>query len=310
MLNTNSLHPAVSIALCTYNGERFLIEQLDSILNQDYKNINEIICVDDRSTDNTWKILNEYASKFSIFKIFQNANNLGFIKNYEKAITLASNQLIAISDQDDIWYSSKISKLVAAIGNSLMAYSDNEYIDINGRLLGLKFSDKRNLTNITNCLNFTLYNVISGHTILINRRLLEFSLPFPLDVPYDFWLSFQSAQFGEIKYVNEPLVAYRQHENNIIGAFGVKAVKNSETFEVSSETLIRIQTFAKNIAPHLTKERQVLEKLGNTYANKSIIMRLNRVSIYWKNREAFLHFKKRSKFRKMLYCLKVFWKYE
>jgi glycosyltransferase involved in cell wall biosynthesis len=310
MNKNKSILPAVSIALCTYNGERFLIEQLDSILSQDYKNIDEIICVDDRSTDNTWKILNEYAKRNPIFKIFKNDINLGFIKNYEKAITLASNQLIAISDQDDIWYTSKISKLVTAIGDNLMAYSDNEYIDYKGKPLGLKFSDKRNLTNITNCLNFTLYNVISGHTILINRRLLDSALPFPLDVPYDFWLSFQAAQFGEIKFVNEPLVAYRQHENNIIGAFGVKAVKNKETFEVLSETLIRMQTFAKNVAPHLSKERLILEQLGNTYSNKSISMRLNRVSIYWRNRDAFLHFKKRSKIRKMLYCIKVIWKYE
>ena len=71
MNKTENQLPEVSIALCTYNGEIFLHEQIESILNQDYANISEIICVDDNSTDDTWKILQEYAGKYSNFKIFR-----------------------------------------------------------------------------------------------------------------------------------------------------------------------------------------------------------------------------------------------
>ena len=158
MNKTENQLPEVSIALCTYNGELFLHEQIESILNQDYANISEIICVDDNSTDDTWKILQEYAGKYSNFKIFRNSSNLGFIRNFEKALTLTSKKFIAIADQDDIWYPNKISKLVRAIGENFMAYSDNEYIGSDGITLGKKFSDFRRLSTCTSCLNFVLYN--------------------------------------------------------------------------------------------------------------------------------------------------------
>jgi glycosyltransferase involved in cell wall biosynthesis len=311
MKEPKSQQPTVSIVLCTYNGDRFLKEQLESILNQDYKSIDEIVCVDDNSTDTTWLILKEYAEKYPTFKIFRNNINLGFIKNYEKAITLTTNQLIAISDQDDIWYSDKISKLVNKIENNLMVYSDNNYIDSAGKSVGIKFSDKRNLVATTSCLNFALFNAISGHTILFNRNLLQYALPFPTEIPYDFWLSFNAAQYSVIQVVNEVLVGYRQHRDNTIGALGVKLIEKKEPeFNILSDTQIRTRIFAKNIAPHLIKERLALELLTNSYIDKSFKMRLRRISLFWQNREDLLLFKKRGKLLKMIYCFKAFWKYD
>lgn len=311
MTKSNPTYPSVSVALCTYNGERFLTEQLESILHQDYENIDEIVCVDDRSTDKTWEILNEYATKYLVFKIFKNEKNLGFIKNYEKAITLCNSSLIAISDQDDIWYSYKISKLVAAIGTNLMAYSDNEYIDQDGKSLGIKFSDKRNLATCTSSLNFALLNGISGHTALFKRELLNHALPFPADIHYDWWLGFCASQYSDIQSISEPLVGYRQHTSNAVGSYNVKKDdKKTESFAIPNEAYVRISFFSKSIATHLKKEKQVLEFLASTYTNKTLAMRIKRVAIYWENRENLLHFKKRSKIRKLLYCIKAFWKYE
>ncbi|MEI8084982.1 MAG: glycosyltransferase family 2 protein [Paludibacter sp.] len=311
MKNFKTSNPAVSIALCTYNGERFLREQLDSILNQEYENIAEIVCVDDRSTDSTWSILNEYANKYSVFKAVKNDINLGFIKNYEKAITLCNNNLIAISDQDDIWYASKISKLVNSIGDGLMIYSDNEYIDEDGNLLGVKFSDKRNLTTTSSCLNFTLFNGISGHTVLFKREMLVYALPFPADIHYDWWLAFCASQHSVIQYIPEPLVGYRQHISNAVGGYGVKkSDKKVKTYNILNETRIRISFFAEHINPKLVNEKRILEFLTLSYTRKSLIMRIKRVILFWQNREDFLLFKKRSKIRKMIYCLKAFWKYD
>jgi len=311
MEKTKSKLQAVSIALCTYNGERFLKEQLESILNQDYENIDEIICVDDNSKDSTWEILKEYSNKYTIFKLYRNLSNLGFVKNYEKAITLTHNLLIAISDQDDIWYPTKISNLVNTIGNNLMSYSDNDYIDNKGKSLGRKFSDMRNLTTNTSCLNFALFNAISGHTILLNRNLLQYSLPFPDDIPYDFWLAFQASQYGKIQIVRKALVGYRQHDNNTIGAIGAKTTrKKVRKFEDTIISPNRIQIFAKNMASDLTKEQLVLEQLGDSYTSKSIKNRLKRVAILWNNRETILLFKKTNKYRKMFFCVKAFWKFK
>jgi len=303
--------PSVSIALCTYNGDRFLREQLESILNQEYENIVEIICVDDKSTDKTWEILNEYAENYPIFKIFKNTTNLGFIKNYEKAIALCSKSLIAISDQDDIWYSHKISKLVDSIGDDLLIYSDNEYIDEKGKSLGVKFSDKRNLTDSTNCLNFTLFNGISGHTVLFNKEILNYAFPFPSNIHYDWWLVFCASQYSTIKFVSEPLVGYRQHNSNAVGGYGViKSDKEVMSYNILNETKVRILFFAEKINPKLTQEKQVLEFLAQSYINRSLIMRLKRISLFWRNRDDLLLFKKRNKIRKMIYCFKAFWKYD
>ncbi len=311
MKNSALLQPAVSIALCTYNGERYLKEQLESILNQDYVNINEIVCVDDRSTDKTWDILNEYANKYSIFKIIKNDTNLGFIKNYEKSIALTTNDLIAISDQDDIWYSAKITKLVGSIGNDLMIYSDNEFIDADGKSLGIRFSDKRNLATCTSCLNFALFNGISGHTAMINRQLLQHALPFPSDIHYDWWLGFCAAQHAEIKFIDEPLVGYRQHVSNAVGGFDVKrSDKKTASFSIPNEAFVRISFFSKSIAVNLTKEKLILEFLAASYLDKSLKMRIKRVGLFLDNKDAILVFKKKSRLRKVLFCFKASWKYD
>ena len=306
MNKTENQLPEVSIALCTYNGEIFLLEQLESILNQDYANISEIICVDDNSTDGTWKILQEYAGKYSNFKIFRNSSNKGFIRNFEKALTLTSKKFIAIADQDDIWYPNKISKLVRVIGENLMAYSDNEYIGSDGITLGKKFSDFRRLSTCTSCLNFVLYNGISGHTMLINRDLLKYALPFPDEIPFDYWLAFHAIQYGVIPYINEPLVSYRQHDNNTLGAIGIKKnVKN--IINGRKVNYNRIIKFSMAINENLQYEKQVLLKLAYSYIDFSFKTRLKRVVLFWKNRDSLLFFKKRNEIRKAYYCIKMFW---
>ena len=99
-----------SVALCTFNGEKFLKEQLDSILNQTVT-IDEIIVCDDGSTDATISILNSYKEKFpEIFNIYINEENLRSVKNFEKAMLLCKNEIIFLSDQDDIWEKNKVEK--------------------------------------------------------------------------------------------------------------------------------------------------------------------------------------------------------
>jgi len=310
-LNKENLNPEVSIAMCTYNGDKFLEEQLISIFNQDYLNITEIICVDDNSNDNTWNILNEFSKKNERFKITRNTSNIGFIKNFEKAILMCKTQFIAIADQDDIWQPNKISKLVKAIGPNLMVYSDNNYIDVNGNSLGIKSSDIRNITTCTNCLSFAFFNVISGHTMLINRNLLNHTVPFNSEIPHDHWLAFHASQYGKIAVVNEPLVGYRLHENNSLGVLGIDiSGKKLSKEDQIKESHNRLKIFSENLRLHLTKEKKVLDLLTKSYADKSIRMRLIRVKVFLNNKDSLLLFRKRTKTLKLLYCFKAFWKYQ
>src|SRR5277367_1671319 len=113
--------PLVSIALCTYNGAKYLAQQLDTLVDQTYLHI-EIIVVDDCSTDETFVILKVYASKYPQFKLYQNKKNLGFTANFERAVTLCNGELIALCDQDDLWHAEKIELQVNAIADNVFIY--------------------------------------------------------------------------------------------------------------------------------------------------------------------------------------------
>lgn len=122
----------ISIAMATYNGEKYLREQLDSILAQTIQDFELIVC-DDCSTDSTVQILNEYVEKDSRIKVFVNAKNLGFRKNFEKAIGLCKGEYIALSDQDDIWMTEHLELLVDNIQNKDLIAGNSELIDSLGR---------------------------------------------------------------------------------------------------------------------------------------------------------------------------------
>lgn len=307
----------VSVVMCTYNGEKFLVKQLESILNQTYSNLTEVICVDDGSTDTTLLILQEYAMKDKRIRIFRNESNLGYIKNYEKAFTLTTKPYIAIADQDDIWFPNKISLLMSAIKNNMMVYSDNLYIDSEDNSTGRQFSHCRYLRECTSCLNFIMTNGISGHTALINRELLKFALPFNKEIPYDYWLAFHAVQYGKIPYVNKPLVGYRQHENNAIGALGLSKKEKRERKERQNEVTNvddrqenynRVVLFANAVNDNLKFEKQLLMDLSKTYHDLTLKTRLKRVKLFWENKDQLIYFKKRNQFRKAYFCLKMSWK--
>jgi glycosyltransferase involved in cell wall biosynthesis len=104
----NPLNEMVSVVLCAYNGASFIAEQLTSISNQTYSHL-EIIIVDDCSTDDTVSIIEKFQNLDKRIKLYQNPNNLGYNKNFEKAFQLATGSYIAIADQDDVWHTEKIA---------------------------------------------------------------------------------------------------------------------------------------------------------------------------------------------------------
>ncbi len=209
----------VSVAMCTYNGERFLAKQIESILNQTYK-LHEIIILDDCSVDNTLSIIEDYAKSNRIIKFYENQHNIGFTKNFEKALILASGDLIALSDQDDIWKHDKIEKLIESMpANSLLIYSDSIRFtgDIpknpvsNPKYRRFEGSDVRKLS---------FFNTVSGHAMLIKKELLNLSFPIPTDVIYDWWLAAVAACNGGVSYIKDILVYQRVHGSNATSSNG------------------------------------------------------------------------------------------
>src|SRR5690242_17090387 len=153
--------PLISIVLCTYNGERFLKEQLDSLLWQTYSNF-EIIASDDASQDGTIQILKQYAEDKRITVVLQE-KNLGPVKNFEYAVTLAKVEYIAFSDQDDVWLPSKLEKLVASIKESYLDFSDSFLIDEQGNKIDNQLSSLRCMFSTDDTRGFIFSNLVWGH---------------------------------------------------------------------------------------------------------------------------------------------------
>ncbi len=127
----------ISVAMCKYNGAKYLPQQLDSIMQQSLE-VDEIVVCNDCSTDTTHEILKNYTIKFTyLFKIYSNETNLGSSKNFEKAMQLASGDLIFFADQDDVWKKEKVKKVKNIFienPNAIGVFSDAELIDDQGNL--------------------------------------------------------------------------------------------------------------------------------------------------------------------------------
>lgn len=215
----------VNILLATYNGEKYIREQIDSILNQTYKEFRLLIS-DDGSTDGTREILNEYKSKDNRIEVFMQEKNLGVVKNFEFLLGKVEAEFYMFSDQDDIWKESKIEKSLNKIEEGFdLVYSDLEVVDEN---LNVTYSSYWKLKGIYNKVkkynNFDalyLNNFITGCTIISKKELINSFMPLPNTskfVLHDYWISLIISQEGKIAYIEEPLIKYRQHKNNKVGS--------------------------------------------------------------------------------------------
>jgi len=206
--------PLISVALCVHNGERFVREQLDSVLAQRDVEI-EIIALDDASSDNSGAILHEYAARDARLRCFRNDDNLGPSRSFERAMSLCRGEFIAPCDQDDVWEQDKLAVLLAAIGDADLAYCDSSYIDEAGAFTGRYVSDDVQMMSGSEPLQFLFCNSISGHAAILRRALFEAARPFPQGAFHDWWLALVAAARGGIVYLDQPLVRFRRHD----GAF-------------------------------------------------------------------------------------------
>ena len=201
--------PLVSIALCTYNGKKYLEEQILSIINQKYRNLEIIIC-DDFSSDGTIDILKKFTEADARVRLHINSENIGFNKNFKKCISLCNSELIAPCDQDDIWYPEKIQILVDSIGDKDLTYCDSALIDETGKSLNCRISTLRRMYRGKNPLAFLLTNCISGHAMLVRKSLLS-SIEIPEGLYYDWWIAIAACSRNGISYIDKPLVMFRRH---------------------------------------------------------------------------------------------------
>jgi glycosyltransferase involved in cell wall biosynthesis len=294
----------VSIAMASYNGERFIEEQVMSIIKQTYKNI-ELVIVDDGSKDETVEKILLLQKKYSNIRLYKNEVNLGVTQTFNKAVGFCNGEYIALSDQDDIWVDHKIETLVTAIGDHDAVYGNSELVDADGKSLGKLFSSMMHLESYYSGMPFLLSNTIAGHAILAKGEFLKRIQPFPANLYFDLWIGFNAAGNNGIKYVDEVLVHYRQHSNNAVGT-SLSANKRKKTpvqkqFEQKRAELQTLTTAS-------IKDRKTAEALSEMLRLFKRKWSLKRSVFFFKNFNGLLQSKQKAYYRKVLYCVKMIFK--
>jgi len=214
----------LSIALCTYNGAVYLKEQLESIAAQT-RTPDELVISDDQSTDDTLRLIEEFASTAGFpVRLSVNESNLGIAKNFEKAISLCRGDVILLSDQDDVWHSDKlesVERIFEKRPELSLVFSNAELVDETLRLFDETLFDwvhfdgqKQRLVKSGRALDLQLReNLVCGCTVAFRANLKELVLPISGDGPliHDGWIVLLIAAVGEIDFINRPLLKYRQH---------------------------------------------------------------------------------------------------
>lgn len=296
--------PLVSVAMATYNGASFISQQLDSIVAQTYPNL-EIIITDDASCDGTMAILKDFQVKYHFIQIFSNPVNLGITATFEHSIKNCRGEFIAISDQDDIWELNKIEVLLNAMENEDVVYADSELIDRNGISLNKFASSLINLKSHFSGGPFLMGIGLPGHSMLMQGDFAKFILPIPKIIMYDKWIGFCAASNNGIKYIDLPMVKYRLHETN---SFGVGKNKNKASQKPKRQEfhtkLLELKACEK--APIKDEEtKKLLKEMLGLFTQRPS---LARSIFFFKNRNKLMVIKKKGAFRKILYCIKMFFK--
>ena len=311
---SNYEHPEADICstcilLASYNGENFIEEQILSIINQSFQNW-RLIIRDDGSTDHTKNIIKRYKNIDKRINIIEDSNkNIGPSLNFGTLLKFAYKkgfEIFFFCDQDDIWSKDKlaiqlglISRLEQSYGKDIpiMVYSDLVVIDNNLRLIdksfmhyqGLAKEDKR-LTNL-----LLTQNIVTGCATAINRKLASIALPFPSDIlMHDWWLALCCSLNGIVEFISKPLVFYRQHDNNKVGAKRLKDLINPfktsliDRWKAGTDHFIGTTIQANNLLNMIDKNKIECDQIKiNAIKNYSIIRSipsLKRLIIAKKNR--------------------------
>lgn len=199
---------SVSVVMCTYNGERYIREQLDSIVSQTYP-IHEFIIQDDKSTDGTVSIIQEYAGRYPYIRLYQNKQNMGFNRNFKYAILKATGDFIAISDQDDIWFPSKIATQMKMIGSHDICFSSY--------YRGTEFTNRTPVVSPSYNMERLLFtNCIPGHSMLIRQSFTRLPHVWNDHICYDWWFLICAHLNNGIVKIDMPLNWHRTHSNSAI----------------------------------------------------------------------------------------------
>ena len=217
--------PRISIAMATYNGAKFLRDQLDSFICQT-RQPDEVVICDDGSTDTTLEILREFSERapFAVH-VHQNRVNLGYTKNFERAMSLCIGDLIFLSDQDDVWFREKIEIMTQVLADKPEIYVlQTDMVLVDEALNATPYTQLGNIR----ALGHHSSSFVTGCGSLIRKAWLDLALPIPADVvAHDNWLHRLALALGARELYDKPLQYYRRHGNNESNWIASKPVRMS-----------------------------------------------------------------------------------
>jgi glycosyltransferase involved in cell wall biosynthesis len=272
----------ISVAMATYNGVKYIREQVDSILNQTYQDFELVIC-DDCSVDSTWELVQNYEKVNSKIRCYQNKENIGYIKNFEQAMSFCAGEYIALSDQDDIWEYNHLELLLQNIGNNLLIGSNALLVNEQNESLNITLKDINHIKNVPDD-PFLIFqrllhmSFIQGASTLFNKKLLIEAFPFPGDIPHDYWLSVIAASKSKLVYLDYITLHYRRHKNTVTTNTIIPNIK--EMFHNKNIQIKLLNHIQQRL--YLTDERFVFlfEEALLVYKNETLIKRKLRQVLY------------------------------
>lgn len=282
----------VSVALCTYNGDQYIEQQLESILNQTAE-LYEIVISDDCSTDSTIDKLREYEQEYpNLIKLYSNDVNLGIVENFSRCINRCSGDVIAISDQDDIWDEEKIEREIKIYSQKdvSLVFHNSTIVTDSLKPQGNFWSSAR--YRVPKCVNqpyllqaLTKQNFVQGCTMLFDSDLKDYILPIPDEWKYDYYISVIAAIKGRLYAIDDELLLYRQHDRQAIGSPEKSTVKQVNYWIQNSLAMDR-HTYHEKEAKKWKDVLQIERDIGDTSPQASEIIRgkylfeKNRAKIY------------------------------
>lgn len=221
--------PSTSVALCTFDGARFVEEQVRSILTQDPPP-QELVVSDDGSRDGTLDIVRRVAQESwpTIVTVLEGDRPLGVTRNFQRAVSATDGDVVALSDQDDVWHPGRLATLgarFAAEPDLVLLHTDADLVDAEGAPLGRTLFESLEVSpqeleaeRQGHAFDaFLRRNLVTGATVVFRRSLLDIALPFPEPWVHDEWLAAIAAATGRVDVETRPTIDYRQHGGNQIG---------------------------------------------------------------------------------------------
>lgn len=282
--------PRVSVALGTRNGERFVGDQIASILGQT-RPVDEIVLSDDASTDRTVEIVEravvahlEARGTAPDLVVLRNDPPLKVTKNFEQALRATTGDLVALSDQDDVWHPERIARLIArfddpevllVFGNARQVGADGEYLGHDlFEALGMSAGERALVERGRAFEQFMRRNLATGATVMLRRSLVDAAVPFPNSWLHDEWLAVVAAASGGVRLYDEALTDYRQHGANEVGMSKLGFGRKLRMFaEPRTERNRRLYLRAEALAARIDGLEGVPGKYGAAAAEKYLFER-------------------------------------